>query len=276
MSTEHPSHVLKRLERPARKRFGQNFLVDAGITRRIARLAGAGDGVRVIEVGPGLGSLSRALLETGCTLRAIELDRDLVAFLAEDLPELDVISGDALRVDWSEVAPGEGWVLCANLPYNVGTAILTRMVSSAPRFQRLVVMLQKEVANRIVAQVGDKARGSLSVHVQAYGVPRIALTVEPGSFHPRPKVRSSVIEVVLHDAPQTGGASPAFFQRTVRAGFSQRRKTLENALGSQFDKAMVRPLVAATVGATRRAETLNLEEWGVLAAALEAATCSDD
>ena len=275
MASEHPSHVLKRLERQARKRFGQNFLVDQNITQRIARLAGAGEGVRVIEVGPGLGALSRALLGTGCVLRAVELDRDLVSFLAQDLPELDVVSGDALKVDWDEVAPGEGWVLCANLPYNVGTAILTRMAASAPRFRRLVVMLQREVAQRVVAQVGDKARGSLSVHIQAYGRPRIALTVEPGSFHPRPKVRSSVIEVVLHEEPRLGGASPAFFQRTVRAGFSQRRKTLENALGSQFDKPMVRRVVAESVGAGRRAETLHLEEWGVLACALEAAACSD-
>jgi len=174
-------------------------------------------------------------------------------------------------VDWDTVAPGTGWVLCANLPYNVGTAILTRLVTSAPRFQRLVVMLQREVAQRVVAQVGDKPRGSLSVHVQAFGRPRIALTVEPGSFHPRPKVRSSVIEVTLHETPRLGGATAGFFQRTVRAGFSQRRKTLENALGSRFDKATVRGVVAETVGARRRAETLTLPEWGTLAAALEAA-----
>lgn len=274
MSTEHPSHALKRLERVARRRFGQNFLVDPAITARIARLAGAGEGVKVIEVGPGLGALSRALLETGCTLRAVELDRDLVAHLAQELPALDVVSGDALKVDWAQVAPGEGWVMCANLPYNVGTAILTRVVTDTPRFERLVVMLQREVALRVVAQVGDKARGSLSVHVQAHGRPRIALTVEAGSFHPRPKIRSCVIDVALYDTPRTGGASPAFFQRTVKAGFSLRRKTLENALSTSFDKAMVRQVVRAAVGATRRAETLTLDEWGTLAVALEAA-CSD-
>ncbi len=274
MEREHPSHVLKRLERRARKRFGQNFLVDPRITDRIASLAGAGEGARVVEIGPGLGALSRSLLATGCELRAVELDRDLVAFLAEDLPALHVVPGDALKVDWSEVAPGEGWVLCANLPYNVGTAILTRLVTAAPRFERLVVMLQREVARRVVARVGDKARGSLSVHVQAYGEPRIALTVEPGSFHPRPKVRSSVIEVALHDEPRLGGASPETFQAVVRAGFSQRRKTLENALSSRYDKALVRQLVADTVGERRRAETLHLAEWGTLAQALEGATCS--
>jgi 16S rRNA (adenine1518-N6/adenine1519-N6)-dimethyltransferase len=264
---------LKRLERQARRRFGQHFLVDASITGRIARLAGSGEGVRVIEVGPGLGALSRALLETGCTLRAVELDRDLVAFLAQDLPQLDVISADAMEVDWAQVAPGEGWVLCANLPFNVGTAILTRLVTMTPRFQKLVVMLQREVAMRVVAQVGDKARGSLSVHVQAYGHPRLALTVEPGSFHPRPKVRSSVIEVLLHDPPRLGGVTPKFFQRVVRAGFSQRRKTLENALGSVFDRNLTRQVVPAVVGAQRRAQTLTVDEWGELAAAIRKAQC---
>ncbi len=267
--SEHPRHVLKRLERQARKRFGQNFLVDASIIRRIAMLASPGEETRVIEVGPGLGALTRALLATGCTLRAVELDRDLVAFLAQELPEVEVVSGDALRVDWTQLAPGEGWVLCGNLPYNVGTAILTRMVTEAPRFQRVLVMLQREVARRVVALAGEKPRGSLSVHVQAYGHPRIAMTVEPGSFHPRPKVRSSVIEVVLYDEPRLGGASPAFFQRTVRAGFSQRRKTLENALSTTFEKSLAREVVAETVGKTRRAETLNLEEWGRLALAME-------
>ncbi len=267
--TEHPSRVLRRLEQRARRRFGQNFLVDPRITARIAGLCRVGEGDRVVEIGPGLGALSRALLDTGAQVRAVELDRDLVAFLAEELPALDVVAGDALKVSWEEVAPGEGWVVASNLPYNVGTAIVTRLVTGAPRFRRLVVMLQREVALRMTAEVGERARGSLSVHVQAYARPSRAFTVEPGSFHPRPKVRSSVIAIDLREEPLLGGASPAAFERTVRAGFSQRRKTLENALSSSFDRERARAVVADTVGAGRRAQTLEVSEWGALAAALE-------
>lgn len=269
--SEHPAAVLRRLQQRARKRFGQHFLADRAVVRRIVALADVGAGASVVEIGPGLGVLTRALLATGAAVTAVELDRDLAQLLREDLPALRLVEADALRVDWSEVAPGEGHVLCANLPYNVGTTLVTGLVQAWPRFHRLVVMLQDEVALRMVASPGSGAYGSLSVHVQAHAVAEGSFLVPPGAFHPPPKVQSRVVALRLRPEAVLGGASPGLFEAAVRAGFSQRRKTLENALTGRFGRERARAVVAATVGERRRAETLSLEEWGRLARALEEA-----
>ena len=262
----HPSVLLRRLEQRARRRFGQNFLVQAGVQERIASLTGAGAGDRVLEVGPGLGGLTRALLKRGAAVTAVEVDRDLAAYLAEELPELDLHTLDATKADWAELCPGEGWLACANLPYNVATPIVTRLVADAPRFRRLVLMFQREVAERLVAGPGTKKRGSLSVWTQVHADARIALRLPPGAFHPPPKVDSAV--VVLEPRVPQLGVDAEHFRTVVRAGFSQRRKTLENALSTQFPKALAREVVAQVVGSGRRAETLTNEEWIALARAL--------
>ena len=259
----HPSVLLKRLEQRARRRFGQNFLVQAGVQERIGALTGAGPGDRVLEVGPGLGGLTRALMKRGAAVTAVEVDRDLAAFLLEELPELTLHNQDATKVDWAEICPGDGWLACANLPYNVATPIVTRLVADAPRFRRLVLMFQREVAERLVAGPGTKKRGSLSVWCQVHADARIALRLPPGAFHPPPKVDSAV--VVLDPHPPELGVPVDHFRTVVRAGFSQRRKTLENALSTQFPKATVREVVARLVGAGRRAETLTNDEWKALA-----------
>lgn len=264
MSGEHPRDTLRRLEQQARKRFGQNFLVSEHATKRIVRLAGAGEGTRVLEIGPGLGALSRALLDTGAQVRAVELDRDMAAHLRSDLPDLDLVEGDALQVDLDEVAPGTGWVCCANLPYNVSTRILRRLLPDR-RFDRLVLMFQKEVAQRLVAGPGSKTYGSLSVLVAAHAKARLAFTLGPGDFHPRPKIDSAV---VVFDLVDSTVEDLEFFEKVVRAGFSQRRKVLENAMGSVFGKERVSPVLEATVGGRRRAESLSLAEWIRLAEAL--------
>ena len=253
--SEHPVQTLRRLEQQARKRFGQNFLVRESAVKRIVQLCGAREGVKVLEIGPGLGALTRALIDTGATLRAIELDRDLAAHLRVELPELDLVEGDALRVDLSEVAPGTGWVCCANLPYNVSTRILRRVLVDR-RFDRLVLMFQREVAERIVAGPGSKTYGSLSVLVAAHAQARLALSLGPADFHPRPKIDSAVVVFELLDSGRP--LDLEHFEKVVRAGFSQRRKVLANALGPAFGKDVARKALAETVGTGRRAESLGL------------------
>ena len=264
----HPKTLLKRLEQQARKRFGQNFLVSDSVLAQIVALAKVQPGSKVVEIGPGLGALSRVLLESGADLRAVELDRDLAAFLREDIPGLELHEGDALKVDWETICPGEGWTVCANLPYNVATPIVLSLLAQSPRFSSLVLMFQDEVARRIVAEPRSRTYGSLSVFSQAHARVRYGFRIPPGAFYPAPKVHSAVVRFDLYDAPLTGGVPTDFFERAVRAGFMQRRKRLSNALSAHFDKAAAVAALDETVGAGRRAEELSLEEWGQLAQAL--------
>ena len=270
----HPAVRLRTLELQARKRFGQNFLVRPDAIELIVRAAGLGPGGRALEIGPGLGSLTRALLDTGCPVRAVELDRDLAAVLREDLPALDLVEGDALRLPLDEMAPGGGWTAVANLPYNVGTLILLRLLGEPARFGRLVLMFQREVGDRLEAKVGEEAFGALSVQVQARARVSHVLDLPPEAFHPRPKIWSVVLRFDPFPEPDfgrgsRGALSGADFDRAVRAGFSQRRKTLQNALSSLYPKAVVQgALASAGIDPSRRAETLQLEEWRRLAPAL--------
>lgn len=262
--SEHPRKTLQRLEQQARKRFGQNFLVKESAVRRIVKLSGAAEGVKVLEIGPGLGALSRALMETGAQVRAIELDRDLAEHLRLELPELDLVEGDALQIDLDDAVPGAGWVCCANLPYNVSTRILRRLLVDR-RFDRLVLMFQREVAQRLVAPPGSKVYGSLSVMVAAHAEARVALTLGPADFHPKPKIDSAVVVFELRDSELR---DVEHFEKVVRSGFSQRRKVLENAVGSVYGKDVAKVALAATVGTGRRAESLALDEWKALSEAL--------
>jgi len=267
--SEHPRKILARLEQRARRRFGQNFLASTSALGRIADVAQAGDGSRIVEIGPGLGALSRVLLERGARVRAMEIDRDLVAFLREEIPDLELLEGDALQADWDALAPGEGWTVCANLPYNVATPLVTRMVTLAPRLNRLVLMFQQEVARRLVAVPRTSAYGSLSVHAQAWAEVKLAFHLPPSAFHPAPRVKSSVVVFQLRETPRLGGSDADFFEKVVRAGFSQRRKTLLNSLSTAFDRGLVRDVLNQTDHMGQRAEELGVEEWGPLALALK-------
>lgn len=269
----HPATRLRELELRARRRFGQNFLVDPNAVDSIVRAARLQPGDRVLEIGPGLGVLSRALLDAGAALTAIELDRDLAAALEGDLPRARIVQADALKVDLDDVAPGEGWAVVANLPYNVATPLLMRLVGERARFARLVLMFQREVGARIEAGVDDDAFGALSVQVQARAAVERVLTLPPGAFHPAPKVWSVVLRFHPYAEPDFGanaaGPIPAkHFDRVVRAGFSQRRKTLRNALGTGWERSVVEAaLAAADIDPVRRAETVDLPGWRRLAAA---------
>jgi len=263
-----PAVVLRALERKARRRFGQNFLTRPETADRIAALAELEPGDKVLEIGPGLGQLTQALIKTGATVRVLELDHDLADYLRVTFPDLDLVLGDAMKVDFNEVAPGEGWVICANLPYNVATPLIHRLLEEGPRFRRMTLMFQKEVAARLAAKPHTKAYGALTVRVAARAYARMAMTLPPGAFHPRPKVDSGVVVFTPWETPRFGPAGQVAFDAAVKAGFSQRRKMLENALKASYGKEAAREAVAQTVGVGRRAESLDFDEWVSLAAAL--------
>jgi len=264
-----PAQLLKTLEGRARKRFGQHFLASDGVVQRIIRVADLEHGQRVLEVGPGLGVLTEALLRADAQVTAIELDRDLVGFLEERLPTVRLVQGDAAQMDLDSVIEGSGWRVVSNLPYNVGTKIITRLLARPDRFERLVVMVQREVADRLVARAGDRKRGSLSVYAEARAEARIRIKVPPGAFHPPPKVHSAVVEFRLHPEAQTGGCDVAHFDAVVRAACSAPRKTVRNALRTQFeDPHIASALDQAGVDPQARASTLDLQAFQRLAAGL--------
>ncbi len=202
-------------------------------------------------------------------MTAVELDRDLAAWMRQRFPEVRLVQGDALAVDWSEVAPGGGWKVVANLPYNVGTHVLMALLRDPGRFASVTVMLQQEVVDRLMAAPGSRTWGALSVEAQARGRPVYLLAVPPGAFHPPPKVRSGVVRFDLFDAPRVGAVPPAWFDRVVRAAFAQRRKTIANSLGATFGRAHARQaLAAAGIDPRARAETLGVDAFVALAEAL--------
>ena len=264
--TGHPARDLADLERRARKRFGQHFLVAEDTARSIVRASRVGAGDRVVEIGPGLGMLTGRLLEAGPEVVAVEVDADLAAHLGARHPGLRLVQADARRVDWGALLPGAGWVCVANLPYNVGTRLTLAMLSAPRTFDRLVLMLQREVVDRMAAPAGDRARGSLSVAVQARARVRRLMRVPPGAFHPPPKVDSAVVELVLE--PRLRAEEYDAFERAVRAGFRSPRKMLRRSLKTAYGPIAEAALDAAGVDATARPAELTHEEWQALAQAL--------
>lgn len=270
---DHPAHLLRQLQHGhARKRFGQHFLASEGVLRRIVAAAGVGPGDKVVEIGPGLGALTECLLEAGCEVLAVELDRDLAEFLRErlgDRPGFSLLEQDAMTVDWAEALPGEGWSCVANLPYNVGTPLVTGLLRHPGRVRQLVVMLQKEVAERMVAPAGHRKRGSLSVYCESRAPGKVVVKVPPGAFVPPPKVASAVIQLTLRDGPETGGVDPDTFEKVVQAAFKAPRKTLRRTLGDRHGRdAVLAACAEAGVDGGARPSTLSLEAWGRLAHAL--------
>jgi len=261
--------VIARHGLSATKALGQNFILDRRLLARIAAIPGDLLGQQVYEVGPGPGGLTRALLDAGAFVTAVERDRRCIPAL-DELQEqfkdqLEVVQADALEVDEREVA-GEGAHVVANLPYNVGTALLLKWLSGdwPPWWRSLTVMFQKEVAERIVAQPGSDAYGRLSVAAQWRSRPRIAMTVNRSAFVPPPKVTSAVVYIVPAEQPE--GVSPGTVERLTEAAFGQRRKMLRSSL-----KQVPGALAAAEslgIDPQRRAETLSVDEWVKLARAL--------
>jgi 16S rRNA (adenine1518-N6/adenine1519-N6)-dimethyltransferase len=255
----------------ARKSLGQHFLFDAGLLKRIALAGGPVDGRTVIEVGPGPGGLTRALLEAGAApLIAVELD-DRFADGLSAWPEatsgrLHVVRGDARKIDEPKLVKQAGGklpaMIVANLPYNVGTPLVVKWLKAGNWRGTLVLMFQKEVALRMCAAPGDEHYGRLAVLTQAAMRPRIAMTIPPGAFRPAPKVDSAVVVLTPLPAGDAFGDLDAM-ETVTAAAFGQRRKMLRAALKSLKGGAVA--LAAAGVDPTRRAETLTQEEFRTLA-----------
>jgi 16S rRNA (adenine1518-N6/adenine1519-N6)-dimethyltransferase len=273
MSQSVPALLRAHGLRP-RKRLGQNFLVDPVALDRIVDAAGLDGQEAAVEVGAGVGNLTRLLAEQAGQVVAVEVDEQLVAVLREqvsDLPNVQVIHGDVLSI--SDFGfPHLGYVVVGNLPYYITSAVLRHFLEGEPRPKRLVVTVQREVAQRIVAGPGDMSL--LAVSVQFYGQPQIVARIPAGAFYPAPGVDSAVVRITA--GPSSGialgpGVDERAFFRLVRAGFSQKRKTLRNALsaGLRRPPAEVEGLLRqAGIDPRRRAETLSLEEWAGLAGAL--------
>jgi 16S rRNA (adenine1518-N6/adenine1519-N6)-dimethyltransferase len=246
---------------------GQNFVADPNTVRRIARLAGVGPGDRVVEIGPGLGSLTLALAETGASVTAVEVDRHLLPALHQvvDPAGVRVVHGDALRLDWDAVLgpPGDGppWALVANLPYNVATPLVLDLLAGVPAIDRMLVMVQREVGERLAARPGEKAYGIPSVKVAYRAEAEVVGRVPPTVFIPPPRVDSALVSIRRLPAPPVD-ADPATLFRLVEAGFGQRRKMLRRSLTGLVP---AQAFAAAGVRPEARAEELDLAAWSRLA-----------
>jgi 16S rRNA (adenine1518-N6/adenine1519-N6)-dimethyltransferase len=249
---------------------GQNFVADPNTVRRIANLAGVGPGDRVVEIGAGLGSLTVALAETGADVTAVEVDRHLLPVLRSVVEPLGVhvVEGDAMSLDWDRVlggdpagARGDRWALVANLPYNVATPLVLDLLAYVPEIDRMLVLVQREVAERLAARPGSKAYGIPSVKVAYWADADVVGRVPPTVFVPQPRVESALVRLRRLAHPPVD-ADPERLFRLVEAGFGQRRKMLRRSLASlvepsAFERAGVRP--------EARAEELGLDDWARLA-----------
>lgn len=249
-----------------RHALGQNFLIDPLVAQRTVDAAELSDGSSVLEIGPGHGVLTRPLLASGAQVFAVEIDEKLAAALSESAPPaLTVERADFLRFDLERLPPGPMSVV-ANLPYSTGTAIVERLLTEPERFPRIVVMLQKEVANRLAAAPGSRSYGSLSVLTALWAEASVVLDVPPSCFRPPPKVDSAVVRLDVAPHPRVAVEDPDAFRRVVRAAFGQKRKMLRNTLRAAFGDAAAGILERTGIDGRRRAETLSLEEFAVLTA----------
>lgn len=269
-------HILNAFHLRASKRLGQNFLVDRGVVQGIVDAAELSPADTVLEIGPGIGTLTQGLAETGARVVAVELDKKLPAVLAETLKGYDnvtIVPGDILKLNIIEtlgLRAGEGFKVVANLPYYVTTPIIMTLLEQRLPIERLVTMVQKEVAVRMTARPGSKDYGALSIAVQYFTVPRMVMDVPPRSFLPAPEVTSAVIACHVQDAPTVQPTDEKLFFRLVRAAFMQRRKTLLNALtGAGLSKEMSRAgLLAAGIAENMRGEQLSLADFARLSDAV--------
>ncbi len=263
--------VIKQFGLDAKKSLGQNFLLDLNLTQKIARAAGQLEGTTVVEVGPGPGGLTRALLANGVR-KVIAIERDqrclpALAAIADHYPgRLEVLEGDALETDFSQLADCPIKII-ANLPYNIGTQLLVNWLLSSPwppYYESLTLMFQKEVAQRIVAQPGESHYGRLGVLAGWRAQATMAFDVSPQAFTPPPKVTSSVVHLTPRSAPYD--CNPDRLTQITKAAFGQRRKMLRQSLKSVGGEAL---LTRCEIDPRRRAETLSIDEFCLLAKAMQ-------
>ncbi|MFN2101213.1 16S rRNA (adenine(1518)-N(6)/adenine(1519)-N(6))-dimethyltransferase RsmA [Altererythrobacter sp. MF3-039] len=265
--------VIARHGLSASKALGQNFLFDEQLLDRIAAIPGNLAGTAVLEIGPGPGGLTRALLRAGARVTAIEMDARCLPALAELLAaypgQLHVIEGDAMKLDHAELM-GEPFAVVANLPYNVGTALFTRWLGGEewpPQWSSLTLMFQQEVAQRIVSAPGTNAYGRLAVLAQWRSSAKLAMKVHRSAFTPPPKVMSAIVHIEPSEMPE--GVSARMLERVTEAAFGQRRKMLRQSLKGL--PGALDALDALGIDPTRRAETLSVEEFVAIGRALSCA-----
>ena len=268
-SPQVTQHILNRFKLRADKKLGQNFLIDENVVRQIVEVAELSEADMVLEVGPGIGTLTQGLAERKAKVVAVELDTRLLPVLATTLDGYDnvrVVHGDILKVNIMDEVGAPEFKVCANLPYYITTPIIFALLEKRLPMERLVAMVQKEVAERMAAQPGGKEYGALSVAIQYYTEPEIAFIVPPTSFIPAPAVDSAVIVCKRREKPPVEVCDEALFFRVVKAAFSLRRKMLSNSLKNMGIKGeqVAKWLELAGVDGKRRAETLSLEDFAKL------------
>ena len=264
------AQILKAHDLRADKALGQNFLQDTYALERIVDAAEILPTDTVLEVGPGLGALTRHLANAAQNVIAVELDGRLLPALQEVISgytNIEIVQGDMLKLSPAKIVPVPDYLVVANIPYYITSALLRHLLETTPRPRRVVLTVQKEVAERICASAPDLSLLALSVPV--YGVPRVAATIPAGAFYPAPNVDSAVVRIDLSPAPFIPYALLDTFFLLAKAGFSQKRKTLRNSLSAGMRKPPAEiesTLRAAGIDPMRRAETLSLEEWRELTA----------
>jgi 16S rRNA (adenine1518-N6/adenine1519-N6)-dimethyltransferase len=260
-----------------RKRWGQHFLVDRNILNKVVRTAQLEKGDVVLEVGPGLGEMTLALARQVKKVIAVEIDPKLVEVLRKktvDSPNVEVVKGDILKIHFNQLLDQEGQRLkvVANLPYQISTPLLFRFIESKEAFSTFTLMLQKEVAERMVAPPGRKEYGPLSIFIQMFSDVSIRFFIKPSAFFPPPKVESAVVHMVWKEKPMIETNDEEWFKRVVRACFGYRRKTLVNALKHSelfLPEPVELKMEAIGIDPRRRPETLTIQEFAGLAEALK-------
>lgn len=270
---DSPKELLKRYGLRAKESWGQNFLSDEVMLGRIVDEAMLVASDVVVELGPGLGHLTRQLLETGCTLFAVERDRDMVKVLAaQKLEGLTLVEGNAADISFAKVAGSDQVIVVGNLPYHLSSPILFQVLDQADSVRRAVFTLQAEVVERLAADPGGRDYGLLSVLLNLRFYVEKVLDVPSHFFHPPPRVQSAVVRLSRREKPRAEVVSEARFRQVVKAGFAQRRKTLSNSIASdrsldeRYD--LPRALIDAGIDGKRRAETLSVEEFAAIERAL--------
>jgi 16S rRNA (adenine1518-N6/adenine1519-N6)-dimethyltransferase len=260
----------------AKKRLGQNFLIDRNVLDRLLNVADVRVDSNVIEIGPGLGVVTLELAKRAGKVVCVEVDRDLEPILREtlsDCPNIETVIEDFLKLDLAEFLGGRSetkWTVIANLPYYITTPILTRLIDTKQCLDAILLMVQREVARRLLADAGSEDYGSISVFVRYHCAIQTVMRVSRNVFYPIPDVDSELVKLTVREAPAVVVADEALFFAIVRAAFGKRRKTLLNALSSSANLAWSKPraeavLSAAGIDPGRRGETLSLEEFAALA-----------
>jgi 16S rRNA (adenine1518-N6/adenine1519-N6)-dimethyltransferase len=264
----NPKYLLDSFDIDPKKSLGQNFLHDPNAQEKIIETAELMPEDTVLEIGPGTGALTVCLAQSAARVIAVEIDDRLIPVLEQQLRDFSnvaLIQADILETDVQELVDDSDYVVVANLPYYITSAILRHLLEVEHKPQRLVLTVQQEVAERMIAKPGDMS--VLAVSVQFYGQPRIVTRLNPAAFWPRPDVASAVVRIDVYDSPIVDVPSEELFFNVVRAGFGQKRKQLKNSLGSGLGISHPEAaslLEEAGIDPTRRAETLSLEEWAAI------------